>query len=441
MIPGPDGGSGTCREGGEGLCDMNIVLGITGGIAAYKAASLASKLKGYGTNVNVIMTANATQFIAPLTLQTLSRNPVRVGMFDPGRKMEHVSLADEADLILVAPATANIIGKVAAGIADDMLSTVIMAVGGRVPVVFAPAMNKHMYENPIVQGNIRRLRELGYYFVGPDAGRLAEGYEGMGRLASEDEIIRFVVELSANQGGGPRGKLIGKRVIVTSGPTRGAIDAVRYISNKSTGQLGTAIAMEALREGAEVTFVQGKGSLCPERERPEPEELTSAREQGSAGRLRVIEVETVDDIIRVLKGELGSGSYDVVFHAMAVLDYVPAEVESGKTRSDRDEWVVRLVRTPKVIKMIKELAPRVFLVGFKLEVGKTGEELVAQATEALLASGADMFLANDLTEIEKGNHVGYLVRPGGNVEWVETGKGRIARRLVESVVETTGLNA
>jgi phosphopantothenoylcysteine synthetase/decarboxylase len=218
--------------------------------------------------------------------------------------------------------------------------------------------------------------------------------------------------------------LAGKMILITSGPTRGPIDAIRYITNKSTGRLGVLMATEALHRGASVTFVHGKGSLVPDDEPLATETLT---------RLRLREVETVDDLLEVMKEELERQPYGAVLHSMAVLDYVPESYENSKTPSGQDEWVVRLVRTPKVIKIIKELQPKSLLIGFKLEAGTSREELVEAAHRSLLANRADLVLANDLRDVEHGHHIGYLVGPDGNVEAVAEGKAEIARVLLDAV--------
>jgi phosphopantothenoylcysteine synthetase/decarboxylase len=219
--------------------------------------------------------------------------------------------------------------------------------------------------------------------------------------------------------------LAGKSILITSGPTRGAIDAVRYITNKSTGRLGVFLAREALSRGAAVTFVYGKGSLAPEATR----------------RLRVVEVETVDDLAEVMRAELTTNEYDAVVHSMAVLDYVPAKYVEEKTPSGQNKWSIELVRTPKVIKLIKELQPTTMLVSFKLEVGKSQEELVAAAHASLLSNRSDLVLANDLEEVEQGHHVGYLVNEAGDVEAVAEGKEDIARRILDAVAERSGARA
>lgn len=220
--------------------------------------------------------------------------------------------------------------------------------------------------------------------------------------------------------------LAGKRLLITSGPTRGPLDAVRYLTNKSTGRLGVLLAAEALSRGAAVTFVFGKGSLTPS-----PDHVGA----DAAGRLRLIEIETVGELAEVMNAELSSGQFDAVVHSMAVLDYVPEACLEEKTPSGQNEWWVKLVRTPKVIKVIKKLQPSTLLVSFKLEVDKSEEELVEAAFRSLLANGADLVLANDLRQVEQGRHVGYLVNQAGDIEAAAEGKEEIARLLLDAVAQ------
>lgn len=222
--------------------------------------------------------------------------------------------------------------------------------------------------------------------------------------------------------------LVGKRLLITSGPTRAPIDAVRYLSPKSTGRLGTIMAQEALSRGAEVTFIYGKGSATPD-----ADELG----QEASSRLKLVEIETVDELLATMKEELERQRYDAVLHSMAVLDYVPDKYVAEKTPSGQEEWWIRLVRTPKVVRVIKELQPETMLVSFKLEVGKSREELIEAAHRSLQANRADLVLANDLKEIEQGHHVGYIVNPAGGVEGVVEGKEEIAHTLLDAVAERT----
>ena len=220
------------------------------------------------------------------------------------------------------------------------------------------------------------------------------------------------------------GDLDGKRILITSGPTRGPIDAIRYVTNKSTGRLGMIMAVQALARGASVTFLYGKGSLVPAPDIVGDEAMS---------RLTLREVETVDQLLKVLQEELTRVRYDAVLHSMAVLDYVPEEYVSAKTPSGQDEWWVRLVKTPKVIKVIKQLQPETLLVSFKLEVGKSREELIEAAYRSLVSNGSDYVLANDLLDVESGHHTGYLVNSAGQVEAAVEGKEAIARRLLDTI--------
>ena len=240
------------------LKDKTVVIGVSGGIAVYKTLDVVSRLRKLGVNVNVIMTKSATEFVTPLSFQSLSQNYVVCDMFEDPKTwdVEHISLAKRADVFLIAPATANVIGKIANGIADDMLTTTVMATKAK--VLIAPAMNTNMYENPILQRHINTLKELGYNFVEPESGRLACGDTGKGKLASPETIVDEVVKLLS------KGQdLKGKSIIVTAGPTVESIDPMRYITNRSTGKMGYSIAKEAIERGADVTLITGPTNLTP----------------------------------------------------------------------------------------------------------------------------------------------------------------------------------
>ena len=241
------------------LKGKTVVIGVSGGIAVYKACDVVSRLKKLNANVHVIMTKSATEFVTPLTFQSLSQNYVVSDMFEEPKTwdVEHISLAKKADVFLIAPATANVIGKVANGIADDMLTTTVMATTGK--VLIAPAMNTNMYRNPILQRNISILKELGYNFVDPDSGRLACGDIGEGKLASPEKIVDAVVDLFNED----KKDLLGKKIMITAGPTVESIDPVRYLTNRSTGKMGYAIAKMAANRGADVTLVSGPTNIEP----------------------------------------------------------------------------------------------------------------------------------------------------------------------------------
>lgn len=280
----------------KGLNGKTIVLGVSGGIAAYKAAALCSKLAQAGAEVRVIMTASAVKFVAPLTFQTLSRHEVAVDTFDEkdASVVQHIDLADRADLFVVAPATANVIGKMAHGLGDDMLSTTLLATTA--PVLVAPAMNVHMYAHPAVQQNMKTLADRGVRFVEPGTGQLACGYVGKGRLAEPEEIVRAIEQHFAEDG-----RLKGKRVLITAGATLERIDPVRYISNDSSGKMGYAIAEAAARMGADVTLVSGKVSV------PVPPGVTLVQAESTL-EMRDAVLSRMDD-------------QDVIIKAAAVADY------------------------------------------------------------------------------------------------------------------------
>ena len=294
-----------------------IVFGVTGCIAAYKAVDLVSRLKKLGAEIHVIMTRSATELVQPITFQTLSQNPVHTDMWVAPQKwnVEHIGLADAADLFMIVPATANIIGKVAGGIADDMLSTTVMAV--QAPILLAPAMNAKMYDNPIVQGNLEKLKGLGYAVVEPDYGFLACGYEGRGRLPEADVIIEAAARLLA-----PPQDLAGKTVLVTAGPTREALDPVRHLSNPSTGKMGYAVAEEARDRGARVVLITGPTML-----------------KAPTG-MEVIRVISARDMYAAVMDRFDAA--DIVIKSAAVSDYRPKEAAVQKMKKTDGDMVIQL---------------------------------------------------------------------------------------------------
>ena len=349
------------------LHGKSVVLCVTGGIAAYKAADLTSRLKKKGAEVFIIMTKSATEFITPLTLEVLSGNRVIVDMFnrDFPWEVEHISLAKRADVFVIAPATANIIGKAANGIADDMVSTTLMAT--KAPLVVAPAMNTGMYENPVVQQNLKILRARGARIVEPASGRLACGDTGRGKLADPEDIACAIEYAAAAQ------DLSGISVLVTAGPTREAMDPVRFLSNHSTGKMGYAIAESALARGAKVTLVSGPVALQP----PAGASVVSVT---SACEMR-------DAVLEHLE------SSDWIIKAAAVGDYRPAQVADDKMKKKNSELSVELVRNPDILSEIGSKKRQNQLVcGFSMET----RDLVENSRAKLEKKNCDMMVANNL---------------------------------------------
>ena len=326
--------------------NKKILLCITGGIAAYKAVDLASKLTKLGAEVKTIMTANACELISPITFKSITHQPVVTKMFDINSDIEHISLADWAEIIVVAPATANIIGKVAGGIADDLLSTTIMATTA--PVLFVPAMNFHMYENPIVQENISKLSKLGYLFMEPEKGMLACGYEGKGRFPKTDEIIYFI-QTFLNY----KKDLKDIPVLITAGATRENIDPMRFITNHSTGKMGMALARAAYIRGAKVTLISGNiTENIPEY-------------------LKCIKTSTADEMYKATMKEFSKNQ--VTFMTAAVSDYTPAKPSKMKIKK-ADDMILELKRTRDILlELGGEKTSKQTLIGFAAESEKITE--------------------------------------------------------------------
>lgn len=350
------------------LKGKNIVLGVCGGIAAYKACELTSRLKKLNANVDVIMTKSAAEFVTPLTFQSLSLNQVITGMFDQLKywEIEHISLAKKADIVVIAPATANIIGKLANGIADDMLSTTVMA--AKAIKLIAPAMNTNMYENPIVQKNIETLKLLGYKFVEPGEGRLACGDIGKGKMA-EPEIIEEVIKELLSV---PRKDLQGKTVLVTAGPTREALDPVRFITNYSTGKMGFAIAEKAINRGAKVILVTGPSNL------PTPFGVER------------YDVESARDMYEAVMKHMGKA--DIIIKSAAVADYRPSEVSNEKIKKSEDELYIKLEKNPDILFELGKLKGNKVLIGFAMET----QNLIENAKAKVQKKNLDFIVANNL---------------------------------------------
>lgn len=343
-----------------------IVLGVTGGIAAYKACDLVRRLREEGATVKVIMSEAATRFITPLTMRTLSEQPVVASLFDEGAShpIYHISLAAEADVILVAPATANVIAKMAGGLADDALTTTLLAARG--PIVVAPAMNERMYLNPVTQRNLQGLKERGLVLVGPGRGKLAEG-EGWGRLAETDEIIAAVQDAVIGAA-----DLAGRRVVVTAGGTREAVDDVRYVGNHSSGKMGYALAAEAAKRGADVTLISAPTCLT-----------------APAGVERVEASSAAEMERQVLKR---FSRADAVLMAAAVADFKPVRVP-GKMKKGGTPASLRLEKTPDILAGLGRRKRRQVLCGFAAET----ERLEANAKAKLKEKHLDMIVANNVS--------------------------------------------
>ena len=347
------------------LKNKTIVLGVTGGIAAYKTADLASKLAQAGANVKVVMTWEATELVKPLTFQALTGNPVVTEMFEPAplSSITHISLADEADLVVIVPATANIIAKIAAGIADDILTCVVLAT--KAPVVVAPAMHNNMYINPVTQENIAKLKTRGFTVIPAVHGRLASGSVGYGRLPEITEILGIIQQTL-----GKKSDLSGKRIVVTAGGTREAIDPVRYISNRSSGKMGYALAEAARDRGAEVTLITAPTALIP-----------------IAG-VETVKVQSANEMrVAVAKATAKS---DALIMAAAVADYMPKSTADQKIKKRADGLTLELVKTPDILSEVKG---KFLKIGFAAET----ENLIANAKKKLTGKALDMIVANDVS--------------------------------------------
>ncbi|MBT1075609.1 bifunctional phosphopantothenoylcysteine decarboxylase/phosphopantothenate--cysteine ligase CoaBC [Geobacter grbiciae] len=372
------------------LNGKQIILGVTGGIAVYKAVELVRLLTKAGADVHVIMTRSATEFVGPLTFQTLTANPVHTEIFNliAEREIGHIALADRADLFIIAPATANVIGKIAGGIADDMLTTTVMAT--RAPVLIAPAMNVNMCTNPIYRENEEKLRRHGYRFVAPVKGMLACGWEGEGKLQDPAIIMEEAVCALTRQ------DLAGERVLVTAGPTLEEIDPVRFISNHSSGKMGYAIARAARRRGAEVVLVAGPTCL------DDPWGIETVH-VCSAAEMRDAVMERV-------------AASTVIVKAAAVADYCPKSRAAGKIKKSADAMVLELEKNPDILAEVGRVKGDRVLVGFAAETN----DLVENARKKLTGKNLDLVVANDIGQPGAGfnvdTNIAKLLHRDGHVE-------------------------
>lgn len=370
-----------------------VVIGVAGGIAAYKALDVVSRLKKNSINVHVIMTKSAQQFVTTLSFQSLSQNYVVKDMFDEPKtwEMEHISLAQKADLFVIVPATANIIGKIANGIADDMLTTTVMAT--KAPVLMAPAMNTNMYENIILQQNIKKLKNMGYNFIEPDTGRLACGDIGKGKLPDPEKIVHEIMQ-QLNR----KLDLNGKKIIVTAGPTCEPIDPVRYITNHSSGKMGYAIAERAACRGAEVVLISG------------PTALSSP--QG----VRRVDVNTTlemyEEVMKYFQWA------DIIIKAAAVADFRPAVVAENKIKKTDEDITIQMTRNPDILMELGKIKTKdKILIGFAAET----QELIENAKKKIKNKNLDFIVANDLTKQGAGfksdTNIVTIVEKDGNMEY------------------------
>lgn len=386
-----------------------VVLGVTGCIGAYKACEVLRELQRRGVDVRVVMTRAATQFVTPLTFEALSRHPVFHDQWALGENgdIRHISLADEADLLLVAPATANSVGKFARGIADDALSTLYLAT--KAPVVVAPAMNVNMYEHPAFQENLATLRARGVGVVEPGSGYLACGWLGQGRLAETDAIVDAALAILQ-----PRRDLAGETVLVTAGPTVEDIDPVRFVSNRSSGRMGYRIAEAARDRGARVILVSGPTAL-----------------EAPAG-VETLAVRSAEEMQRAVLGRAGEAT--VVIAAAAVSDYRPAERAASKVKKTQGALSLPLVRTPDILKGLGERKGSLLLVGFAAET----DDLVRNAQVKLASKNLDLIVANDVSAEGVGfaseTNAGVLLRRDGSRLEVPLGsKRQLAERILDEV--------
>lgn len=404
------------------LKNKTVVLGVTGSIAAYKMANVASMLVKLHADVNVIMTENATNFINPITFETLTGNKCLVDTFDRNFQfnVEHVALAKRADIFMVAPASANIIGKIAGGIADDMLSTTIMA--AKCPKLIAPAMNTNMLENPIVQDNIRKLKSYGYEIIESASGYLACGDTGKGKLPNEQLLVDYILKYIAAEK-----DMQGIKVLVTAGPTMEAIDPVRFISNHSTGKMGYAIARQAMLRGADVTLVTGKVAITP------PEFVT------------VVPVTSAQDMYEAVTA--ASADQDIIIKAAAVADYKPAEVSDNKIKKSDADMSIPLTRTKDILAFLgmqREEArkadgdsrlARQIICGFSMET----QNLLENSRKKLEKKKIDIVAANNLKTAGAGfgtdTNVLTLITQDEDIELPQMSKEECADRLLTQLIK------
>lgn len=389
------------------LRSKNIVLGVSGGIAVYKACALTSKLVQKGANVKVVMTKGATQFVQPLTFQAISRNPVYIDAFDEKnpKNIAHIDLADWADLVILAPATAHLLGKVANGLADDMLTTILLAT--QAPVYVAPAMNVHMYDHPAVKQNLKTLESYGYRFIEPGDGYLACGYVGKGRLEEPENIIAVIEKVESQD------KLFkNKKILITAGPTKESVDPVRFFTNHSSGKMGYALAEAAKNLGGEVTLISGPVNLDP------------------IPGVQLIKVETAEEMYNAVMEHYKN--QDLVIKSAAVADYRPKNQYNQKLKKSDGNLIIEMERTKDILKALGEIKEKQYLVGFAAETN----DLYFYGKKKLEDKNLNAIVINDISSDVAGfqsdlNEVRVLTKKGYDESFPLQSKKEVANKLLK----------
>lgn len=393
------------------LKNKTVLLGITGSIAAYKIANLARMLKKLHCHVHVLMTQNATQFIHPVTLETLTENKCLIDTFDRNFQysVEHVALAKQADVVMIAPASANVIGKIANGIADDMLTTTVMACPCK--KIISPAMNHHMYHNPIVQDNLAKLERFGYEIIKPDRGMLANGDTGDGRMPEESVLLEYILKEIAHEK-----DMTGKKILITAGATREAIDPVRFITNHSTGKMGFAIAKAAMHRGAKVTVIAGHTEAEP------------------PAFVRMIQVQSAQEMFTAVK-EIAD-QFDIIIKSAAVADYTPVTTAEQKIKKSGSDLNIELKRTQDILRWLGEhKLEHQFLCGFSMET----EQVIANSRKKMTEKNCDMICANNLKTEGAGfgtdTNILTLITENTEISLPKLSKEEAAHRILDEILK------
>lgn len=402
----------------EGM--KTVVFGVSSGIAAYKSVDLVSLLRDAGVNVSVVMTKSATEMVPPELFEKASGNKVFSDLFEKGfdykeiletHHVDHIDLADSADVVVIAPATANLVTKIALGLADDFLTTLLLATQAK--VIVCPSMNVHMWQNPVVQENIEKLRKRGYSIIDPEEGALACGYTGKGRLADIEKIKHVVMDCLEK-----KTVLEGKKILITAGATQENIDSVRYITNRSSGKMGAAFADVCFEQGADVLLLRAENAVKPRNHISEKTFITA------------------QDLKKFLKEN--AEKYDVIFHGAAVGDFTVKE-QAGKISSE-ENVSLELTKTPKILHELKKIAPKTTVIGFKATYGLSEKSLVEVATQKLSESHVDAIIANDVAGSDRGfqadtNEVIVVLKDGAQKKISLRSKYEIAKECIDFLLQ------